>query len=568
MAVWIVRGGGHESDFIDRKKIAIDYGIQVDLSGRNKEQLEEHVIGIRNMEGQQAAQVVGVLDRFVNKMKKDDHVLMPIGSDKIRISRIKGNYTYDNSNDMNGFRHMRNVTWDRREFTTKGIDSNIEKGLRSQLTVTKVDEYDMDYVVELMLGGREYRPPETESELINDSNLQLSMLSVLDKAGRGGSMNKNELKEEISNLLKLPTRFKQRNTWRSGRNDFDEKVMWAASRLNGTRVKETGENMNKLKMWSITDAGRTDLKNRRNSLRRYEMKSPDMEACMDLLTKTLQIIIQGPPGTGKTKLAGEIAEYLAKKENVTRLTFHQSYSYEDFIEGLSPDISDGRLVYKNKLGVLREVTLKAFADLDSTFVILIDEINRGNISSIFGEVMTLIDKDKRKKADAVRLPYSRNLFYMPNNILIIGTMNTADRSLISMDAALRRRFEFYDLKPDSKILVNDEDTQSTIEKISLVSLLDNINSQIRMLTSTGKQIGHSYMLGVSNIDDLRDIFRYKIIPLLEDYFMDDYDSLEQILGDGFIDAENNTVTDNWLDPNDNSVFVGHLSKITGRNEQS
>jgi 5-methylcytosine-specific restriction enzyme B len=165
-----------------------------------------------------------------------------------------------------------------------------------------------------------------------------------------------------------------------------------------------------------------------------------------LLDTKKNIILQGPPGVGKTFIARRLAYALLEGEDERRVKFvqfHQSYSYEDFIEGYRP--SDGRSVLRK--GLFREFCKTAIDDSGRDYVLVIDEINRGNLSKIFGELLMLIEPDKRSPAWNVQLAYSGDDFYVPANLHFIGLMNTADRSLAMVDYALRRRFTFFTLEP-------------------------------------------------------------------------------------------------------------------------
>jgi 5-methylcytosine-specific restriction protein B len=174
-------------------------------------------------------------------------------------------------------------------------------------------------------------------------------------------------------------------------------------------------------------------------------------------------------------------------------------------------------------------------------VIIIDEINRGNVSAIFGELITLIEPDKRegnKEALSAILPYSKEPFEVPNNLFIIGTMNTADRSVEALDTALRRRFSFEEMLPKPELLKDSENDL----KISLEKLLTCINDRIEALIDRDHTIGHSYLINVKNMTDLRLAFKDKIIPLLQEYFYGDYGKIGLVLGKGFIhihDAKEN-----------------------------
>ena len=170
-------------------------------------------------------------------------------------------------------------------------------------------------------------------------------------------------------------------------------------------------------------------------------------------------------------------------------------------------------------------------------VFIIDEINRGNVSAIFGELITLLEEDKRKgnpEHTEVKLPYSGDNFSVPNNVYIIGTMNTADRSVEALDTALRRRFSFVEMQPNPEIL-------SEVENVDLSKLLKTINQRIELLIDKDHQIGHSYFIGIQNIVDLQRTFKDKIIPLLEEYFYGDFGKIGLVLGGEFIKSVENEI---------------------------
>ena len=369
------------------------------------------------------------------------------------------------------------------------------------------------------------------------------------------------------------------------------------------------------------------------------------EISMKEQKQPLNQILYGPPGTGKTRNTviyavsiideKDVKEVLEEAKNnyedvykrfkkyrdegrIEFITFHQSYSYEEFVEGIKPDVGDDgdEITYNPKPGIFKEICTKAgtkgnfeecyqhfiddiseedlfklktptkkqdFAvsvrqngslklytgpdlqkvgsltkeklrntynnilpnyhksyymgvveelkkkynlsqngsEKEKQYVLIIDEINRGNISKIFGELITLIEEDKREKWTA-RLPYSKETFTVPKNLWIIGTMNTADRSIATIDIALRRRFRFVEMMPDSSLLKDVED-------INLKELMDNLNKRITVLIDRDHQIGHAYFMNIDTLDKLKDAWFNKILPLLNEYFYGDWNKLKLVV---------------------------------------
>ena len=287
----------------------------------------------------------------------------------------------------------------------------------------------------------------------------------------------------------------------------------------------------------------------------------------DTMRYPLNQILYGPPGTGKTwntvnyamaiiedkplaELEGEGREKvkprfdrLKKNGQIEMVTFHQNFTYEDFIEGIRPVLAGDEsknIEYKLHKGIFREIAERADKNRtgqpdDPKYVLIIDEINRGNIAKIFGELITLIERSKRIGGDdaaTVTLPYSQDSFGVPDNLYIIGTMNTADRSIALLDTALRRRFEFIEMMPDSKYVSDN------IDDVDCKKLLNAMNDRIRFLLDREHQIGHTYFMDVKRItgkDSLAATFKNKIIPLLQEYFYDNWEKIDLVLNkNGFI----------------------------------
>jgi 5-methylcytosine-specific restriction enzyme B len=178
------------------------------------------------------------------------------------------------------------------------------------------------------------------------------------------------------------------------------------------------------------------------------------------------------------------------------------------------------------------------------YVLIIDEINRGNVSQIFGELITLLEESKRSGASealSVTLPYSKQPFSVPNNLYLIATMNTADRNVEPLDAALRRRFSFLELAPDADLIRTEGKSRGRVGELNLVQLLDTINARLETLLSRDYRIGHTYFLAVKDESDLKNLFYQQIIPLLQEYFFNDYAKIGLVLGKGFVREITTTV---------------------------
>jgi hypothetical protein len=262
----------------------------------------------------------------------------------------------------------------------------------------------------------------------------------------------------------------------------------------------------------------------------------------ELLARTRNLILYGPPGCGKTYWARLLANDFTSAERREFITFHQSFAYEEFVEGLKPCLAaEGctQIKYEVRPGVFLKICKDAEAAWSAQgqnapkYLLVVDEINRANIAKVFGELITLIEDDKRLgQANEViaTLPYSGQPFGVPPNLHILGTMNTADRSIALLDLALRRRFTFTELEPDRSLL-------HTVAGVDLGQLLTSLNERIAALLDRDHRIGHSYFMGLdgaAGADDLRFVWYHRIVPLLQEFFYNDGERLIAVLGKEFV----------------------------------
>ena len=223
---------------------------------------------------------------------------------------------------------------------------------------------------------------------------------------------------------------------------------------------------------------------------------------------------------------------------IETVTFHPSYSYQDFVEGISVETtSNNQIVYKVKDGIFKKICDRAINNPKYKYVLMIDEINRGDISSIFGELFTLLEDSKREGEDeelSINLPYSKNdqgnprKLIVPKNLHIVATMNTVDKSIALIDVALRRRFNFEECMPK----YNLPELQQ-YKDVDLGKLLSTINERITILKNENYQIGHSYFLKVTNFEKLKYVMEKDILPLLQEYFYDDWKSICAVLNQNY-----------------------------------
>ncbi len=284
------------------------------------------------------------------------------------------------------------------------------------------------------------------------------------------------------------------------------------------------------------------------------LKSPPVKQEEPLSSgrQSLNVILYGPPGTGKTYATARWCvdlcdgekqrtdeqirvryRELVTAERIEFVTFHQSYGYEEFVEGLRPETgSDAGIRLTATDGVLKRIARRAReSSMGEPHVLVIDEINRANVSKVMGELITLLEEDKRQGAAnevVVTLPHSGERFTLPANLYLLGTMNTADRSIALLDTALRRRFQFVELAPDPELLVEAADATD----VDLPAVLRVMNERLEWLLDRDHLIGHAWFMAARTREDVDEVMRRKIVPLLAEYFYEDWAKVRAVLGGG------------------------------------
>jgi 5-methylcytosine-specific restriction protein B len=281
-----------------------------------------------------------------------------------------------------------------------------------------------------------------------------------------------------------------------------------------------------------TPVTKVNAYSREKFLEEVFLTADDYDSLINQLIRKKNLILQGAPGVGKTFAAKRLAFSLIGEKTSERMCFvqfHQSYGYEDFVMGYRPNDTG----FKMQEGAFYSFCEKAAADPDNDWFFIIDEINRGNISKIFGELLMLIEADKRGPDYALRLAGTEKPFYVPENVYIIGMMNTADRSIALIDYALRRRFAFFTLEPafENESFRDYMESKNSEKFSAVIELVSKLNDEIAAdpLLGAGYKIGHSYFCTDDPIDSklLRDIILYEIKPLLSEYWVDNADKVQE-----------------------------------------
>jgi 5-methylcytosine-specific restriction protein B len=455
ISFWVVRAGGkgkEEKDVLENNIITIHWNELSDISNfKEKDNLRSYYKKmLPNESDDQVAQGVGQVWSFLNEIKKDDIIILPLMSKyskSIAICVIVGNYEFKEITP--DIRHIRRVKWLHKEIPINEFNEITKKSLYSSRTVYRIQKQEAFKSIWKVM--RKYR--------------------ILDK------------------LVK--------------ENSFEEKNVQQYQVLVTTIEK----------LSQIIYLSEQKLKN-----------------IQQLLNEKKQIIFYGPPGTSKTFVAKKFATYFTQNSDcIEIIQFHPSYSYEDFIEGIKPRLSaEGEATgFVKQPGIFKNLVDRCIKNPDKKFVLIIDEINRGNISKIFGELIYLLEYRNEK----IHLTYSpTEEFYIPDNLYIIGTMNSADRSIAFVDYALRRRFYFIEFYPDEDILKKwfIKNGIKEFYQNNVLELMREINIEISKKLGREYQIGYSYFMNNLDYENVKRIIDYAIIPLIEQYFFGKKENVDVI----------------------------------------
>lgn len=483
-------------------------------------------------------QDIGQVWRFIKEMQVGDYVVFSNG-DTCHIGRVTSDYYFDNSPNENqdpDYLNIRDVEWLKKDVRKSDLSQALQNSLGAAMSVFGLNDY-KSAIHELLKGTY-------VKDLVDEEGIDVIAEDVEQ------SYSVEELGKILSEMY----------------NSSENKT--TAIHMFGLKYAEVIMNSSAsvvdiVKKSSVSDSYHTEVS---KGIRIYESilkneygihfaeevavakAEESVQKVLPQLDKRtrktfeLNSILYGAPGTGKTYATAKYAlaitegkplEYykdvpredimsrynqLVKDGQVVFTTFHQNYGYEDFIQGIRPDTSTQEMRFKTVDGVFKKIAEKAMDEPEKDFVIIIDEINRANISKVFGELITLIEDDKRwgeENAVSVTLP-SGEIFAVPNNLYIVGTMNSADKSISLIDTALRRRFDFVEFVPDLT-LISDAKLNAVLKKLN-----EGIEKE---LNSTDLLVGHSYFIN-KNADDICNIMNRNIIPLLYEYFFDNKNKVE------------------------------------------
>lgn len=515
---WVISPGEHSrlwDQFFAENIIALGWDYLGDLNDYDSKEFVERRITDQRADGVRPTNDTKAVWDFYREIQTGDIIYVKEGIKKI-LARgvVTGDYYFDN--EATEYKHRRKVEW--QQVGKWEIHQTF-----AQKTLTCLNDYptfiqEIDQVINE--GFSDLKDTE-----VNEFRIWLSD-QVTDT---GASLNDKTIKQKISALKDLEQHF---DTSIFGETDIEQLKQLKDIVLSDENYKKyknvSGSSIDYYIRFieSKPIVQENEPYTMDDFLSEVFIDKNELTRLISLLENKKNLILKGAPGVGKTFIAKRLAHVMMGEKDETRVQmvqFHQSYSYEDFIEGFRPK-AEGE-GFKLKHGPFVNFARKAARDPERDYFFIVDEINRGNMSKIFGELMMLIEADKR--GEQINLLYSNDKFSVPSNLYIIGMMNTADRSLALLDYALRRRFSFFEIKP----AFLNETFASYVQEVNDPEVLNRIIGEIKVLNNqiieelgTGFQIGHSYFIGdgyrVDTANRLEEVIEYEIIPQLFEYWFD------------------------------------------------
>jgi 5-methylcytosine-specific restriction protein B len=515
---WVISPGDHSrlwDQFHKENIIALGWGYLGDLDNYDSKESVERKMIEQRADGVRPTNDTKAVWDFYHEIQVGDIIYVKEGIKKI-LARgvVMGEYYFDN--EASGYKHRRKVEW--QQVGRWEIHQTF-----AQKTLTCLNSYpNLIQEIDQILNEGFIDSKDAE---VNEFRIWLSN-QVTDT---GASLNDKTIKQKINALKDIEQHFEA--------SIFGETDIEQLKQLKDIVVADEIYKKYKGVSGSSIDYYIRFIKSKptvqynepytmNEFLSEVFIEKKDLNRLISLLENKKNLIMKGAPGVGKTFIAKRLAHVMMGEKDETRIQmvqFHQSYSYEDFIEGFRPK-AEGE-GFELKQGPFVNFARTAARDLERDYFFIIDEINRGNMSKIFGELMMLIETDKRDVQ--INLLYSNDKFSVPPNLYIIGMMNTADRSLALLDYALRRRFSFFEIKPAFQndtfnSYVNELDNPEALNRV--VDEINSLNNQITEELGTGFQIGHSYFVGdaykVDTANRLEEVIEYEIIPQLFEYWFD------------------------------------------------
>jgi 5-methylcytosine-specific restriction enzyme B len=515
---WVISPGKYSrlwDQFHTENIIALGWNHLGDLKNYDSKEAVERKIAAKRTDGVRPVNDTKAVWDFYHEIQTGDVIYVKEGIKKI-LARgvVTGDYYFDD--EASEYKHRRKVDW------VQVGKWELHQSF-PQKTLTCLNPYP-SFIKEIdqAMNEESFDPEIAE---VNDFRTWLSQ-QVTDT---GVSLNDKTVTQKVSALKDIEHQF---DASVFGETDIEE-----LKRLKDVVVSDETYKKNKGVSGSSIDyyirfieSKPTVQENESftmdDFLSEVFIEKQELVRLISLLENKKNLILKGAPGVGKTFIAKRLAHVMMAEKDETRIQmvqFHQSYSYEDFIEGFRPKAEgDG---FELKQGPFVKFARKAARDAERDYFFIVDEINRGNMSKIFGELMMLIEADMR--GEQINLLYSNDKFSVPSNLYIIGMMNTADRSLALLDYALRRRFSFFEIKPafqneTFKSYVNQLNSPEALNRI--IVEIESLNNKIVEEIGTGFQIGHSYFVGdaykVDTANRVEEVIEYEIIPQLFEYWFD------------------------------------------------